>query len=307
MDAIALIRRLADGAWRESGNPEGWAAALAPYGLELERAGGRCRLVPPFELLDAGVIRAGLDEDRVTVEVVDEIDSTNTALIARLPPPAGHATVLLAEFQRSGRGRAGRSWLSPYGGGLCLSLGWRFDPAPVNPGTLSLAVGIAVRGALVRSGVDDVMLKWPNDILLGGRKLGGILVDAANAGGALHVVAGIGINVRLATQDADRIAASGGLPPVDLAGAGGRPAGRRNALATAVIGCLVDVFSDFQEKGFEPLRQEWNDADGLRGQAVSVGDIDGRAAGIDDSGALLIQADKTVHRVVAGDVRIRVS
>jgi BirA family biotin operon repressor/biotin-[acetyl-CoA-carboxylase] ligase len=174
--------------WKQVGKLADWGldvSALPGVGYRLERR---------IDLLDAQMLRAALDPRSAArmarVEVFTELDSTNRYLLAA-PPPAGKLNVCIAEYQHAGRGRRGRAWSTPLGGGVCMSLGWVFADTPPGLSALTLAVGVAVRRVLARIAAVDIQLKWPNDLVWDERKLGGILLEiTAEAQGGCHVVAG---------------------------------------------------------------------------------------------------------------------
>src|SRR5690606_2169756 len=114
----------------------------------------------------------------VRTDVLLDVDSTNRFVMEiEEPLEAGRAQLCVAELQNAGRGRRGRSWTAPFGGSLCMTLGWQFAEAPPTFTALSLAVGVAVVKALRSLGASEVALKWPNDLIWHGRKLGGILIE----------------------------------------------------------------------------------------------------------------------------------
>jgi hypothetical protein len=118
------------------------------------------------------------------LEIVFEVDSTNSRLLAASPPPYGAAHVCICELQSAGRGRRGRRWIAPFGASVAMSLAWAFRDAARDLPALSLAVGVAVARALARVGAQGVRLKWPNDLWFEDRKIGGVLIDLrAEAGG----------------------------------------------------------------------------------------------------------------------------
>ncbi|GAC1460412.1 MAG: bifunctional biotin--[acetyl-CoA-carboxylase] ligase/biotin operon repressor BirA [Steroidobacteraceae bacterium] len=270
------------------------------------------RLVAGGEPLDAGRIRARLPREiaqRVRkLDVAWSVDSTNTVLLARPNPSADVAEVLLAEFQTQGRGRRGRSWIAPPGGAICLSLSWTFQQAPEDLGALGLAVGVCVLRALREFDLEGVALKWPNDILIDRRKLGGILIDMrGESAGPACVVIGLGLNVALGSTLLRKIATLG-LPATDLVTAGmERPC--RNSLTAAVIAAIVPALPEFERQGLRPFVEEWRSADVLHGRTVDVhladGVARGTARGIDVHGALLIETPQGVRRYMAGDVTVR--
>lgn len=325
--AWRLARKLGDGRFRSGVTLAGelgvsrasvWNASqrLRELGLEVHSVRGRgYRLAQPIDWLDVGKIRRDLPDGAsdllAAIEVHEEIDSTNARLLAAGSPPEGRALACLAEFQQSGRGRRGRRWLSPPGSGVCLSVAWQFDRPPLRFASLGLVVGLAVRGALKELGVSRAMLKWPNDLVVEDRKLGGVLVEMrAEGNGPSLAVVGVGVNYRLG-QDVDAaVVESGGLPPTDLAAAIGEDdTPDRNTVASAMLSALVRRIEAFGREGPGDLAGEWRDADALAGRAVSVdlgGErVTGLAAGIDDDGALRVERESGTMRVTAGDVSVR--
>ena len=288
---------------------------LATWGLDVTAVPGvGYRLARPIDLLDARVLRRALAPRAARrierLEVLWEIDSTNRYLLAGPPPPAGELAVCLAEFQSAGRGRRGRRWTAPLGSGLCVSVGWQFAAAPRDLAALTLAVGVVARRALAEVASVDVALKWPNDLALDERKLGGILIElAAEAQGRCHVVAGLGVNVALPPAS---LAALSDWPrgAIDLATATRGSPPPRARLAARLIDGLADLFASYAESGFAPYRAEWRAADLLNGRRVKLDDAaapaSGIARGIDGDGALLIETASGAHtRVLSGDVSVR--
>jgi BirA family biotin operon repressor/biotin-[acetyl-CoA-carboxylase] ligase len=289
------------------------AGALKDLGATLHAVRNRgYRLVAAGEPLQAARIRARLPretERRVQqLDVAWSVDSTNTVLLSRPNPPAGFAEGLLAEYQTQGRGRRGRTWIAPPGGAICLSLSWTFPQAPEDLGALGLAIGVCTLRALNGFDLQGVKLKWPNDILVDERKLGGILIDLrAEVAGSACVVIGIGLNVALGSSLLQKIATTG-LPATDLVTTGlERPC--RNSLAAAVIAACLDGLPEFERAGLRPFVEEWRAADVLRGRVVEVhaadGTVRGTARGIDLHGALLIETAQGVRRFISGDVTVR--
>jgi len=166
-----------------------------------------------MSILNAGHIRESINSRSAThlesLEVFDEIDSTNSYLLEQAPPSAGHYRVALAEHQTAGRGRQGRSRQSPRESGIYLSISYTFAETPEQLSSLTLAVGIGVAQTLEQLGVRRVALKWPNDIVVGNGKVGGILTEVV--AGSIHrttVVVGIGLNVDFSLSG-NNIAVSG--------------------------------------------------------------------------------------------------
>lgn len=235
-----------------------------------------------------------------------QTDSTNSVLLARANPPFGHSEVVLAEFQTAGRGRRGRTWLAPPGGAICLSLSWTFREVPPDLGALGLAVGVCVLRALRESGL-EAELKWPNDLLVKGRKLGGILIELrAESAGPACVVIGLGLNASLGEPLLRQIA-SLGLPATDLASVG--VADSRNVIAAAIVTHVLQGLRAFEREALRPFIEAWRAADALRGVQVNVqtpsGAVQGVARGIDLHGALLIETTHGVQRFISGEVTVR--
>lgn len=290
-------------------------AKLGDWGLTVVAVPGvGYRLARPLELLDADALRAALPARAAAriaqLEVFTELDSTNRRLLARDPPPAGELHACLAEYQTAGRGRRGRRWSTPLGAGLCLSVAWRFADTPPDLSALTLATGVVVRRALLRAAGVAVALKWPNDLVLDERKLGGILLElSAEAHGGCHVVAGIGLNVHL-PQESLATLCDWPRGAVDLATAAGGAPPSRTALAAALLAELAELFAGYAAAGFSPYRADWSAADYLRGRRVvlddAAGAVSGTALGIEADGALVIEtAPGTRRRVISGDVSVR--
>ena len=321
---LELVRRLADGG-EHSG--ETLAAALdvsraavwkqvrrlEAWGLEVEATPGRgYRLTRPLDLLDERTLRSALPEAvgaRLrTLTVADELESTNDALLAVSDLPPGRFDACLAEYQSRGRGRRGRDWVAPFGSGLCLSVNWCFAEVPPRVSALSLAIGVAITRALAACGVTGVTLKWPNDVLHGGRKLGGILLELrAEAAGPAYVVVGVGLNVSL--PPSARAAIGGGLEPVGLDELGLARLPGRTQLAAALTGQVVLALEDFGQHGFAPFADAWRAADALAARPAQVlhgeQSIDGIARGIDDDGAFVLEVAGQRRRFVSGEVSVR--
>ena len=290
------------------------AGALRRLGAEVHAVRNRgYRLTAATEPLAAAAIREHLPREvrsRVAkLETVWSIASTNTALLERPGPKSGASEVLLAEHQTAGRGRRGRAWLAPPGGALCLSLSWMFREVPPDLGALGLVIGVCALRALTALGVRNATLKWPNDLLLAERKLGGVLIDLrAESAGPAYVVIGIGLNIQLGEGILKRIAAAG-LPATDLSSAG-LTAPSRNLLAAGLIGACVRGLEEFERQGLRPFIEEWRSADALRGRPVDVKAAEGTtsrglARGIDVHGALMVETPEGVRRFISGDVTVR--
>jgi BirA family biotin operon repressor/biotin-[acetyl-CoA-carboxylase] ligase len=245
---------------------------------------------------------AALSRSGIAVEVVPETGSTNADLLARAPQLT--APVLrIAEHQTAGRGRAGRSWLSEPGHSLTFSLAWRFDGGLRTLAGLPLAVGVALAETLERLG-QPVQLKWPNDVLKDGAKLAGILVETqALPDGAAWAIVGIGVNLVMPDALEEKIGRSAAAMPwlarMD-----------RDELMAALLDGLADALALFAHAGFGAFVPRWNLLHAWQGHPVVIldrGEVlhDGLAAGVDDTGRLLLDTAAGRITVVAGDVSLR--
>ena len=177
--------------------------SLKALGVDIESVARQgYRLPRAVDLLDKEAIVTSLPAaTRSHLERADvllTVDSTNRFVADLSPPQAGYFQLCTTEVQNAGRGRRGRSWVAPFGSGVCMSLGWQFAEAPPTFSALSLAVGVAVVKAFRRLGIEGVGLKWPNDLVWQQRKLGGILIEMrGESAGPAQVVIGLGLNVRM--------------------------------------------------------------------------------------------------------------
>lgn len=282
------------------------AAALDVFSVR----GRGYRLAQPLSLLDASRIAHYLGEAApFSLEIVDEIDSTNTLLLQRAQAGAPHASVIVAEWQRAGRGRMNRSWHTQLGGALTFSVLWRFAQGAATLAGLSLAVGLAVVRALESmglSGVSGVGLKWPNDVLWRGRKIAGILIEMqGDALGPSAVVIGAGINVRLSQARDARIDQSA----ADIETVCGHTVDR-NQLLAVLLGEFNRVLLEFERAGFQAFREDWQRRHVHQGCAVRLtlpGGVheSGVARGVRDDGALLLETTRGVRPFHSGDVSLR--
>jgi BirA family biotin operon repressor/biotin-[acetyl-CoA-carboxylase] ligase len=189
---------------------------------------------------------------------------------------------------------------------ILMSMAWRFDGGPGVLAGLSLAAGVAVLRALNDYAVSDIRLKWPNDLLWDGRKLGGLLVDIrGEAAGPCTAVLGLGLNVQLAAHDAAAI----DQPWADLHGILGRTVDR-NRLAALLIRHAQNMFRTFESSGLAAFRREWEAGHHYAGKRIRLlrtdGSCEGVVHGVDDSGALLIRNDAgQLERFHSGEISLR--
>lgn len=285
---------------------------LSALGLAVDSVKG-CgyRLSQKVELLDKGIIKTYLSGKAKAVidelHIVSMTDSTNNYLLERLKSnqSLALANICLAEYQSSGRGRRGRAWISPYGSNLYLSIDWQFDGGVAALEGLSLAVGVVIARSLARMDVAGVSLKWPNDILINGAKLGGILIDVrGDHAGPCRIVVGVGINVNMTKQDVD-------IDQLwtDLKSISGDVS--RNKLAANIIEELIVLLATFESTGLKPYVAQWQRLDAFSGKLVDVisGEhkISGVCRGIADNGALVIDSDGVKKQMHGGELSLRLS
>lgn len=293
---------------------------LKAVGLQIDaRPGIGYQLAQRLELLDRDVILRGLSMQSSAalgcLELHDVIESTSERLRELPSPSPGRFDAVLAEYQLGGRGRRGRQWLSPFGSGLCLSVNRCFENTPDALSALSLAVGVGVCRVLRDDMTTQIGLKWPNDIVAGNSKLGGLLIDVqGEADGPIAVIVGIGLNFDVSGSMTEQVASTGGLPPIGLRELVREvdPSGpdvSRNDLAARLINAMYTVLTEFEQHGFAPFVDEWCRYDWLANRSVvaQIGQrsITGTARGIAKDGALLIDVNGELQRLVSGEVSLR--
>jgi BirA family biotin operon repressor/biotin-[acetyl-CoA-carboxylase] ligase len=264
--------------------------------------------------LDEELLRRCLHPDTVQhlddLQVFAQINSTNSYLLQMPAPSSGKLRVAIADEQTAGRGRRDRRWQSPAGAGLWMSCAYTFEEPPRNLPALTLAAGIGAIQALQKLGIDGVMLKWPNDLVLNGAKLGGILTEVQQQGDAeLTVVTGLGLNLDL-PDDIDIDGDSEWTGRVASLVEAVSELGATEVIAAAMIDAMRESFSLYQQAGFAAFTPRWPATDWLAGRNLSVASgeqaIHGKGSGIADDGALLVTcSDGTTARVVTGSVMVQ--
>ncbi|SDT00998.1 BirA family transcriptional regulator, biotin operon repressor / biotin-[acetyl-CoA-carboxylase] ligase [Halopseudomonas xinjiangensis] len=281
---------------------------LEEDGYPLYSVRGRGYCAPKgASLLDAERIIDRLPEDcrrRWEWRVVNEIDSTNAEahrLVGKLGP---HPLVVTSEQQRSGRGRRGRSWASPYGQNIYLTVVEPFEAGAQSLEGLSLVVGLALVEALEDAGYAGCQLKWPNDVLLDGSKLAGILIEIAGDLSAECVaVIGVGVNVLMSRsehidQQWTSLFLSDRSAELD-----------RNRLIALFLARLHEALEIFRRDGFSSFVRVWSERDAWLGRMVRVVSGDNATEGIDlgvnDSGALRLSTGAGEVAMHGGEVSLR--
>lgn len=255
--------------------------------------------------LDARNISAAL-RDAMELEVHDALTSTNDRALELVRAGRRSPLAILAETQTAGRGRQGRHWQSPQGQAFCLTLLWPFAGAVRLEG-LSLVAGAVLAEVIGQQGLAGVRIKWPNDLYVGGRKLGGVLVElAGNLMENPVAVIGIGINARLGDEAKKVI----DQPVTDwVAETGGAP--DRNRLAAGILNELAKALPVFATGGFAPFRARWLAHDLCIGHGILLRQ-DARwqqvsAIGVADDGSLVVRDGERSWQVHGGEVSVRIN
>ena len=270
---------------------------------------GSCVVAKPLHLLSVSAILSALSKPLQGLhhlEVAWTVDSTNSQLLARQSPVQG-ADVLVAEHQHAGRGRRGRRWSSPLAAHIYLSVSRRFAGSPERLPGLSIATGVAVAEVL-RTIVPtaNIGLKWPNDLMVAGKKLGGVLIESQQqTHGSVCSVIGIGINVCMPQPFASAL----DQPWIDLETVAERPLDR-NSIIAQVLRALLPALDLYDAQGIGPFLPRYAVLDDLNGRHVSLISRDGQhqsgvACGVCEDGGLQLIIDGIQQRVYSGEVTVR--
>lgn len=265
---------------------------------------------PALSVLARALDACGGLSSRFDIDILDECDSSNTQLMRRAEAGAPSGTVIVARHQTAGRGRRGRVWHSAPDTSLSFSLLWRF-PEGMDLSGLSLMVGLALVRSLNCMDVRGLALKWPNDVLLEGRKLAGILIELSSSPSShpekrrLAAIIGIGLNLRPLPQDL--------LPPDQAIAAltDGLPSlPELSRLMAELLAGLHTHLTAFTLEGFAPFREEWQRYNAYADHPVRLladfsPPLEGMCRGVDEKGALLLETANGVQRIVSGEVSLR--
>lgn len=279
---------------------------LEELGIQVNAVKGKgYRLQQSIDLLSLAGIRRHLNETASNIfNCIDlhlSIGSTNRLAAESTKTPS----VCLAEMQTSGRGRRGRLWVSPFAKNIYLSLSWRFSESVASLDSLSLCVAVSLAKVLDEMGCEGVELKWPNDVLVNGAKLAGILLEASGeVGGPVRVVIGIGLNVAMSEAQGEDI--DQGWVALNRIVVESRS---RNEIVAAILNEMADALPRFEQLGFAAFDHEWRDFDCLINHPVvlllGTEKINGIARGVDSTGALLIEHDSGIKAYRGGEVSVR--
>ena len=318
---ITVIEQLSDGQFH-SGETIGdllgvSRTAVSQYirdvqklGIDVFRVTGKgYRLQSPLQLIELSSIQAycaDKDHEASSIDVERVVGSTNDVIKERLQQltlPNGYT--VFAEAQTEGRGRRGKRWISPFGTNLYMSIYWRLDQGMSAAMGLSLALGTAVAQVISDFGVPNVELKLPNDLLVDGKKISGILVELeGQALGVAHAIIGIGVNLTMPSQWQQEI----DQPWTDISHHLGASFSRNQLAAMLLVKCR-ECLAEYELNGLTSFIARWQQFDRLQGQPVRIimgnREIDGIAAGIDETGAILVTRNGTTERYHAGEVSLR--
>ena len=315
-----VLKRLADGEFHSGAalaqaldvsRGSVWNAVreLEAMGLSIYKVHGRgYRLPGPVSLLAPALVERGLGAaaSRFSMELLETASSTNALMLERAAAGAQSGKVLAAEWQSAGRGRAGRAWHAGLGGALVFSLLWRFGQGAGALSGLSLAVGVALARGLNALAGRRFGLKWPNDIVAGDGKVGGILIElTGDMLGPSTAVIGIGLNVRLS----DSVRAAIDQPATDIESVV-EDRVDRNALLAGLLVELDRALTSFAADGFAPFRSEWEKYHAHQGRTVTMLLPDGRSErgkvrGVAEDGALVLDVRGGPKRFRSGEVSLR--
>jgi len=321
---LPLLKRLSDGKFH-SGQALAMDYAISratvfnliqqaeTLGLRIHAVRGKgYQLADPVSWLDESGLQSRLTSlgHHYVLNTVLETASTNTSLFQQALGGAPHRSVLYADYQHAGRGRRGRGWHAPLGGGLTFSVLWRFDYGVSQLSGLSIVIGLALARALAQfcpaKAKLPIKLKWPNDVLAGYRKLAGILVEVqGEMTGPSFAVIGIGINQHLPAsfrEDIDQAV-------VDLLEMDVRVS--RAELMAAILAELATAMQQFEQQGMQSALEQWPDWHAHEGREVMLRAPDGSshtglARGLDEAGCLLLKMPGgETRKFGAGEVSLR--
>jgi BirA family biotin operon repressor/biotin-[acetyl-CoA-carboxylase] ligase len=322
-----LIAVLADGCFHSgSALGERWRVSRAAIakaigkltylGLDVCAVKGKgYRLVDRISLLDAQCILGSVDaknKSRINqFEIFPTLPSTNSYLLDQvsdhLQLPDSSLNICLAEMQSAGRGSRGRNWISPFGQNVYMSLLREFSVGAQSLGGLSLAIGVGVARVLEKFHIDEVGLKWPNDVFVSKKKAAGILIEIK--GDALqicHVVIGIGVNLKLSNEQMTAVQ----QPWTSLAAHGFNIA-RRSEFVGELLNSVIEVVDEYERLGFEVFMAEWAQKDLAAGSQLELKvanrTLSGVGRGVDRTGSLLVQIGHSVEAYSNGEVSLRFS
>ena len=283
------------------------AMPVRPRELGLPVDGARVLAPPHIEMLDAKRIGAALSPAALAwlrdLQVRLVVDSTNTRMAAAARSGSIDGSCWFAELQTSGRGRRERRWISPFARNLAVSMGFALGGSPNDAGALSLAVGLAAADLIEGLGLDDVAVKWPNDVLIGGAKVCGILIELIAPQGPLECVVGVGLNLCIPAEVRTLI----DQEVADLAQFG--VAVDRDVLAAGLVSNVVRFVDEFKRAGFAGMRAAYDQVHSCHGKACRVDQgndsFKGIVLGVTERGELRVRGAHGERHFNGGEVSLR--
>lgn len=278
-------------------------------GIDVFRVTGKgYKFANEISLLDLDKVSGYLeqqDEDIQNIYLERVIGSTNDFIKHVITDGTKSGVAVFSEAQTEGRGRRGKRWISPFGSNLYMSMYWRLEDGMGAAMGLSLALGTVIAELLSELGVYDVEVKWPNDVIVNGKKIAGILIELeGQALGVAHAIIGIGVNIKMPSWLANQI----DQPWTDLSSVLNTEFDR-NRIAALLLKKCRKALQDYEANGLESFLVRWQKFDRLAHKPVRIimGDkeLHGIAEGIDESGALLVKRDGKIERFHAGEVSLR--
>lgn len=279
---------------------------LREKGLQIESVKGQgYKLLDNVEMLDENTIKADLKDNSFDeIITLNQTASTNSYLSSQFTDSTKNLACI-AENQTGGRGRNNRSWISPFARSIAMSVRWHFQTLPSGISGLSLAVGIAVANAMHNIGIENAMVKWPNDIYINNSKLAGILIEiSGEISGPCSVIIGIGINLQLTEEEKSQIDQSCTAIYEHTQQRIGR-----NRIIAELLNSIAAVMSIFADKGFSSLLTQWQKYDLLKNREVTLithnNQENGVALGVSKDGALQVTVNGEERLFYSGDVSLR--
>jgi BirA family biotin operon repressor/biotin-[acetyl-CoA-carboxylase] ligase len=287
--------------WKLVGKLESWQIPV--YAVR----GKGYKIPEGLELIDPEILNGNV-LDKLSlfseIEVLPTVDSTSSYLTRTWKDKPGIGRICIAEHQTMGRGRKGRKWVSPFGANLYFSLGLNLPMGLSALGGLSLAIGIGLTKLLNHHSKQKVALKWPNDLLVGQKKMAGILVEASgdsNDKSFLNIGIGVNWNMQLQQSEIDQ-------PWINLTDVLKDDVDRNQILASILIS-LDQMLVEYMSKGFDSFRNEWNQQSAYYGQVVELhtrtGKVAGKEIGVDKSGAIILATNEGEKTFYSGEVSLR--
>ncbi|MEL4342907.1 bifunctional biotin--[acetyl-CoA-carboxylase] ligase/biotin operon repressor BirA [Shewanella xiamenensis] len=275
--------------------------ALEGYGVAIYSVKGRgYKLANPISLIDSARLIQSIDN---RCFYFDEIPSTNGFMLSHTSELKS-GDVCVAEYQSAGRGRRGRTWVSPYGHHLYFSQFWSFPQGMAQAMGLSLVVACSLVEVLKSFGVDNIGVKWPNDIYLNYKKLAGILIEmSGQADSECQLIIGIGVNMAMSEDQGKGI----DQPWSDLSSLTDMP--NKTDLVIALHKQLKRDIQLFEREGLASFKTRWQQADLFHGKEVRLlmgeNHVDGICRGIDEQGAVLLETADGIQAYIGGEISLR--